>query len=60
MQPSQRAELSDASNSSAAAGAAQEWTGKHQGYLEKRSGSRFALFGARWKRRWSVHLQLLL
>ncbi len=55
------------SNSSAAGSLAQEphhgaaeWTGKHQGYLEKRSGSRFALFGARWKRRWSVRLPLLL
>ena len=36
---------------------AAEWTGKHQGFLEKRSNSRFALFGARWNRRWSVRLQ---
>jgi hypothetical protein len=40
----------------AEAGAAsrQEWTGKHQGFLDKRSNSRLAVFGERWKRQWWV------
>ena len=29
-----------------------EWSGKYQGFLDKRSNSRFAFFGSRWKRRW--------
>jgi hypothetical protein len=29
-----------------------EWTGKHQGFLEKRSNSRLAFFGERWKLQW--------
>ena len=31
-----------------------EWTGKYQGFLDKRSNSRFSFFGSRWDRRWWV------
>jgi hypothetical protein len=50
----QRQEVSDISEAGESVSRTQaaEWTGKHQGFLGKRSVGRFNLFGGKYKQRW--------